>query len=159
MFSKHQRFQGIKRNYSPETVEKLRGSFKIEYSVSRRGATKLWELLTRGGNSYVNALGALTGKLPFCTKLHMEHNFCSKLFLMVRLCLHVRDTLFPNMVDEDFTNMVNLVRGAQIAWHLAAHHVYMNLYPEKLLFVILVTKRSKSKSDPSHSRPRQPKKF
>lgn len=63
MFSKHQRFEGIKRNYSPETVEKLRGSLKIEYTLSRRGATKLWDYLTRGGNSYINALGALTGEL------------------------------------------------------------------------------------------------
>ena len=62
MYSKHQRFEGIKRNYNPETVEKLRGSLKIEYTLAKRGTLKLWNYLTRGGNSYINAMGALTGK-------------------------------------------------------------------------------------------------
>lgn len=62
MYSKHQRFEGIKRNYTPETVEKLRGSLKIEYTLAKRGTLKLWNYLTRGGNSYINAMGALTGK-------------------------------------------------------------------------------------------------
>ena len=62
MYSKHQRFEGIKRNYTPETVEKLRGSLKIEYTLAKRGTMKLWNYLTRGGNSYINAMGALTGK-------------------------------------------------------------------------------------------------
>lgn len=62
MYSKHQRFLGIKRNYSPEDVERLRGSLKIEYTLAKRGSKKLWDYLTRGGASYINALGALTGK-------------------------------------------------------------------------------------------------
>lgn len=61
MYSKHQRFLGIKRNYSPEDVERLRGSLKIEYTLAKRGSKKLWDYLTRGGASYINALGALTG--------------------------------------------------------------------------------------------------
>ena len=62
MFSKKQRFEGIKRNYSQEDVEKLRGSLKNEYTLARRGSIKLWDYLTRGGDSYIKALGALTGK-------------------------------------------------------------------------------------------------
>ncbi len=53
------RFDGIKRPYSKADVEKLRGSFKIEHSLARHGAMRLWELLhTR---QYVNTLGAMTG--------------------------------------------------------------------------------------------------
>lgn len=53
------RFDGITRPYSRADVEKLRGSIKIEHSLARMGATRLWELLhTR---DYVNSLGALTG--------------------------------------------------------------------------------------------------
>ena len=53
------RFQGIERPYSPEDVAALRGSVKIEHSLARRGAERLWELLTT--TDYVNALGAVTG--------------------------------------------------------------------------------------------------
>ena len=39
------RFAGIKRDYTPEEVEKLRGSIKIEYSLCKHQSQKLWELL------------------------------------------------------------------------------------------------------------------
>ena len=39
------RFAGIKRDYTPEEVERLRGSIKIEYSVCKQQSTKLWKLL------------------------------------------------------------------------------------------------------------------
>ena len=52
----------IRRDYGPEAVEKLRGSLKIEQTLARRGAERLWKLIcNRGEGSYVNALGAMTG--------------------------------------------------------------------------------------------------
>ena len=54
-------FTAIRRDYGPEAVEKLRGSLKIEQTLARRGAERLWELINRGEGSYVNALGAMTG--------------------------------------------------------------------------------------------------
>ena len=54
-------FTAIRRDYGPEVVEKLRGSLKIEQTLARRGAERLWELINRGEDSYVNALGAMTG--------------------------------------------------------------------------------------------------
>ncbi len=53
------RFDGIERPYSPEDVERLRGSIPIEHSLARRGALKLWELLKQ--DEPVRALGAVTG--------------------------------------------------------------------------------------------------
>ena len=53
------RFAGIERPYSPADVERLRGSVRIDHTLARRGAEKLWELLQ--GEPYINALGALTG--------------------------------------------------------------------------------------------------
>ena len=53
------RWKGINRPYSAEDVIKLRGSVDIEYTLARRGAEKLWDLLNT--EDYVNALGALTG--------------------------------------------------------------------------------------------------
>ncbi|MFL6851435.1 MAG: isocitrate lyase, partial [Sphingomicrobium sp.] len=53
------RFDGIERPYSVEDVLKLRGSIPIEHTLARRGALKLWELLSQ--DEPVRALGALSG--------------------------------------------------------------------------------------------------
>jgi isocitrate lyase len=47
------------RPYSAEDVLRLRGSVKIEHTLARMGAARLWELLH--DEPYVAALGALTG--------------------------------------------------------------------------------------------------
>ena len=53
------RFDGITRPYTADDVARLRGSVPIEYTLARRGALKLWELL--GTEDYVHSLGAMTG--------------------------------------------------------------------------------------------------
>ena len=53
------RFDGIKRNYTPADVERLRGSVRIAYTLAERTSVKLWELLHT--EDYINALGALSG--------------------------------------------------------------------------------------------------
>lgn len=53
------RWFGIKRTYTAEDVVRLRGSVRVEYTLARRGAERLWELLHH--EPYVAALGALTG--------------------------------------------------------------------------------------------------
>jgi len=53
------RWRGVKRDYSPEEVLRLRGSVKIEHSIARMGAQRLWELLKT--EDYINALGAMSG--------------------------------------------------------------------------------------------------
>ena len=56
---KLKRFSGIKRDYTSEEVERLKGSIKIEYSISKQQSEKLWTLLNT--ESYVNTLGSLSG--------------------------------------------------------------------------------------------------
>jgi isocitrate lyase len=53
------RWQGITRTYSYADVLRLRGSMKIEYTLARLGAERLWYLMQ--GEDYVPALGAITG--------------------------------------------------------------------------------------------------
>jgi isocitrate lyase len=53
------RFEGVRRDYSPADVEKLAGSFRIDHTIARRGAERLWQLLKT--EPFVNTLGALTG--------------------------------------------------------------------------------------------------
>ena len=53
------RWRGITRPYSAQDVVRLRGTIHIEYSLARLGSERLWDMLH--GESYVAALGALTG--------------------------------------------------------------------------------------------------
>ena len=53
------RWEGVKRGYTVEDVDRLRGTVKVEHSLARQGAEKLWRYLNT--EDFVNALGALTG--------------------------------------------------------------------------------------------------
>ena len=53
------RWEGIKRDYTAADVKKLAGSLRVEHTLARRGAERLWNLLKT--EPYVNTLGALTG--------------------------------------------------------------------------------------------------
>ncbi len=53
------RWDGIRRDYAPDDVEKLRGSVRIRHTLAELGSERLWELMNT--TDYVNALGALTG--------------------------------------------------------------------------------------------------
>src|SRR3954471_11163214 len=58
-WAENPRWKGIKRGYTAEDVVRLRGSVHIEHTLARRGAEKLWKLVTE--EPFVNSLGALTG--------------------------------------------------------------------------------------------------
>jgi isocitrate lyase len=57
--SRPDRWDGIERPYTPEDVERLRGSVTIEHTLARLGAERLWSLLH--SEPCVPALGAMTG--------------------------------------------------------------------------------------------------
>ena len=58
-WSTNQRWKGVRRGYKPADVLRLRGTVKIEYSLARKGAEKLWSYMAT--EPFVNSLGALTG--------------------------------------------------------------------------------------------------
>ncbi len=53
------RWKNVKRGYSAVDVVRLRGTLQIEYTLARKGAEKLWDLVNN--EDYVHSLGALTG--------------------------------------------------------------------------------------------------
>jgi len=53
------RWNGVIRPYTYNDVDRLRGTVRIEYTLARLGAEKLWDLLH--SRPYVPALGAMTG--------------------------------------------------------------------------------------------------
>ncbi len=54
-----ERWSGIERRYGAADVVRLRGSLRVERSVARAGAERLWQLLH--GDEHVAALGAMSG--------------------------------------------------------------------------------------------------
>ena len=53
------RWQGIERRYTAHDVLRLRGSLRIEHSIARAGADRLWHLLQT--EPIIRTFGALTG--------------------------------------------------------------------------------------------------
>ncbi|WP_137180018.1 isocitrate lyase [Roseomonas sp. AR75] len=53
------RFDGIRRDYTPEDVARLAGSFRVQHTLADMGARRLWQLLKT--EPFLNTLGALTG--------------------------------------------------------------------------------------------------
>ncbi len=53
------RWKGVRRDYRASDVAKLRGSIKVEHTLARLGAERLWDLLQK--EECVCCLGALTG--------------------------------------------------------------------------------------------------
>jgi isocitrate lyase len=58
-WAQNPRWKGIRRTYSASDVVRLAGSIRIEHTLARRGAEKLWNLVNT--EPFVNTLGALTG--------------------------------------------------------------------------------------------------
>jgi len=54
-----ERWAGILRPYGGGEVDRLRGTIRVRHTLAELGSEKLWRLLN--SNSYVAALGALTG--------------------------------------------------------------------------------------------------
>src|SRR5215207_10191050 len=54
-----ERWDGLTRPYTADDVARLRGSVRIEHTLARLGAERLWELMRT--RDYVQSLGALTG--------------------------------------------------------------------------------------------------
>jgi isocitrate lyase len=58
-WSTNARWKGVERGYEPADVIRLRGTVKVEHSLARQGAEKLWKYMY--SEPFVNSLGALTG--------------------------------------------------------------------------------------------------
>jgi isocitrate lyase len=58
-WTKSPRWAGITRPYSADEVAKLRGTVRVEHTLARMGAERLWALMQT--RPYVTSLGAVTG--------------------------------------------------------------------------------------------------
>ncbi|TDI47883.1 MAG: isocitrate lyase [Acidobacteria bacterium] len=70
------RWDGISRPYSPEDVQRLRGSLLVKYTLASRGARRLWDQLSSA--KHVAALGAVTGNQAMqMVRAGLEAIYCS----------------------------------------------------------------------------------
>ena len=58
-WNQNPRWKGVRRSYSAADVVRLSGSLRVEHTLARRGAEKLWSLVNT--EPFVHTLGALTG--------------------------------------------------------------------------------------------------
>src|SRR6476619_2304145 len=58
-WAQNPRWKGIRRPYSAADVVRLSGSIRVEHTLAKRGAEKLWNLVNT--EPFVNTLGAFTG--------------------------------------------------------------------------------------------------
>ena len=70
------RWKGIERPYTKADVERLQGSVKIEHTLARLGAERLWRMVNE--DDYVHALGAVTGNQAMQqVRAGLEAIYCS----------------------------------------------------------------------------------
>lgn len=70
------RFEGIVRPYSHEDIKRLQGRTKIEHTLAKLGAERLWKSMKR--SPYVATLGASTGNMAVqYVKGGLEAIYCS----------------------------------------------------------------------------------
>jgi isocitrate/methylisocitrate lyase len=115
------RWRGIERPYSGEDVVRLRGSIRVEHTLARIGAQRLWDLL--GKRDYIAALGAMTGgQAVEMLKAGLEAIYLSGWQVAADANLsgqtYPDQSLYPaNSVPAVVRRLNNaMVRADQIAW-------------------------------------------
>ncbi len=115
------RWAEVERPYSAEDVVRLRGSLRIEHTVARAGAERLWRLMRE--REYVHALGALTGgQATEMVKAGLEAIYVSGWQVAADANLagqtYPDQSLYPANSVPQLVRRINnaLVRADQIAW-------------------------------------------
>ena len=104
------RWQGIRRDYSAADVVKLRGSVRIEHTLAKDGAEKLWKKLHGGAKKgYVNAFGAITaGQAMQQAKAGLEAVYLSG--WQVAADGNTSETMYPDQSLYAYDSVPTMVR-------------------------------------------------
>jgi isocitrate lyase len=127
-WSNNPRWKGIKRNYSGFDVVRLRGSIRIEYTIAKLGAQKLWNLLNT--EPYVATFGALTGSQAVeMAKAGLKAIYVSGWQVAADNNLSNQTypdlSLYPSNSVPNLVKRINnaLIRADQIEWSEGKHDV------------------------------------
>jgi isocitrate lyase len=115
------RWRGVERPYTAQDVVRLRGSLRIEHTLARLGAERLWRLLQR--QEPVRALGAMTGgQAVQMVRAGLEAIYVSgwQVAADANLAAHTYpdQSLYPSNSGPHLVRRINqaLLRQDQIAW-------------------------------------------
>ncbi|AAK41571.1 isocitrate lyase [Saccharolobus solfataricus] len=127
-WSEDPRWRGIKRNYKPLDVVKLRGSIRIEYSLAKLASHKLWNLLNT--EPYVATFGALTGSQAVeMAKAGLKAIYVSGWQVAADNNLSNQTypdlSLYPSNSVPNLVKRLNnaLIRADQISWSEGKHDI------------------------------------
>lgn len=109
-WAENPRWKGVKRGYSAEDVVRLRGSLQPEYTLARRGAEKLWDLVNGSAKKgYVNCMGAITaGQAMQQAKAGVEAIYLSG--WQVAADGNTSETMYPDQSLYAYDSVPTMVR-------------------------------------------------
>ncbi|MGD9297552.1 MAG: isocitrate lyase, partial [Chromatiales bacterium] len=104
------RWANIKRGYTAEDVVRLRGSVQPEYTIAKRGAEKLWNLVHGDAKKgYVNCMGAITaGQAMQQAKAGIEAIYLSG--WQVAADGNTSETMYPDQSLYAYDSVPTMVR-------------------------------------------------
>ena len=104
------RWENIKRGYTAEDVVRLRGSVQPEYTIAKRGAEKLWNLVHGDAKKgYVNCMGAITaGQAMQQAKAGIEAIYLSG--WQVAADGNTSETMYPDQSLYAYDSVPTMVR-------------------------------------------------
>ena len=109
-WAENPRWKGVTRPYTAADVVRLRGSVQPEYTIARRGAEKLWELVNGSAKKgYVNAFGAITaGQAMQQAKAGLEAVYLSG--WQVAADGNTSETMYPDQSLYAYDSVPTMVR-------------------------------------------------
>jgi isocitrate lyase len=104
------RWTGVKRDYAAADVVRLRGTVQPEYTLARRGAERLWDLVNgRARKGYVNAFGAISaGQAMQQAKAGLEAVYLSG--WQVAADGNTSETMYPDQSLYAYDSVPTMVR-------------------------------------------------
>ena len=109
-WAENPRWKLVKRGYSAADVVRLRGSLQPEYTLAKRGAEKLWDLVQgTSKKGYVNAFGAITaGQAMQQAKAGLEAVYLSG--WQVAADGNTSETMYPDQSLYAYNSVPTMVR-------------------------------------------------
>jgi len=109
-WAENPRWANIKRGYTAEDVVRLRGSVQPEYTLAKRGAEKLWNLVHGNAKKgYVNCMGAITaGQAMQQAKAGIEAIYLSG--WQVAADGNTSETMYPDQSLYAYDSVPTMVR-------------------------------------------------
>jgi len=110
-WAENPRWKNVKRGYSAADVVRLRGSVQPEYTLAKRGAEKLWDLIRNGKakKGYVNCMGAITaGQAMQQAKAGVEAIYLSG--WQVAADDNTSETMYPDQSLYAYDSVPTMVR-------------------------------------------------